>query len=108
MDKQNLTLSELVNTMCDEVMLRAGYAKEDTLRDVADICKDYEDCIEAVGKEYISMKYIWCIRREGTLMTTDTQKMLQWSKTYENEKGKSYYEIECNGGKFSIREVEGK
>lgn len=108
MEKTNLTLSELVMEMHDAVANRGKYAKGDTLVDVHEIIRTHEECLSAVEEEYVKFSFLWCIRQEGTLLTTSMSKIMEWGNHYLREEDKSFYEITCEGRKWSIRNAPRK
>lgn len=92
--EKNLFLSELIVAMKNIAKGYEYYALLDTISDLT--------LLVDLRPEDGEKNYYWCIRKDGTLLATNEEKVEEWVELNAHQQVDIFY-IGYNNGRFSIR-----
>lgn len=101
MEIKKIQFSELVKEMRQVVKNLGNYAVLDTLTDIEQISKEYEECAEvsAHTHEDIDFYYYWCVRENGTALKDLLMQTNEWYRANRKD-AISIYKIGYKNGGF--------
>lgn len=106
MEKKNLKLSQLIETMRGIAAEGNRFVKGDTFHDVVKIVSDIEE-VEAADLEdvYMEAEWHWCLRKNGTRLGSFSNTVEEFGKEYADE-AVAAYKIHYSARHFTIERVK--
>lgn len=106
MEKKNLKLSQLIETMRGIAAEGNRFVKGDAFHDIVKIISDIEE-VEAADLEdvYMEAEWHWCLRKNGTTLGSFSGTVAEFEKEYAKE-AVAAYKIHYANRHFSIARVK--
>lgn len=106
MEKKELKLSQLIETMRGIAAEGNRFVKGDAFHDIVKIVSDIEE-VEAADLEdvYMEAEWHWCLRKNGTRLGSFSNTVEEFGKEYANEAVVAY-KIHYAARRFSIVRVK--
>lgn len=103
--KENMTLSQLIGTMRNNVANLGMYAKGDTLSDIQTIAAKLDEMEEA--NFFSSLRFYWGVRENGTELTAYSSDIIDWAKYWSKElQGTYLIQFDPETKRFSFQNTE--
>lgn len=106
MEKTNLRLSALIETMREISSEGNRFVKGDSFHDVVRITKEVEELEDYdIEEEYKEGHWFWCLRQNGTSMCASMRTVDSFGEEYPKE-AVAAYRIQYKDRRFSIARVK--
>lgn len=105
MEKKEIKLSALIETMRGIAAEGNRFVKGDTFHDVVKIAGDVEEIEDADLEEFKEGQWFWCLRKNGTTLGSFKSTVDEFEAEYPKE-AVAAYKIHYKNRRFSIARVK--